>query len=62
MTDNNYVEIELWKYDPIVYTVDGMVDIISLNYVELIQVYPTFFEWLRIIMPLPVMSLTRNKK
>lgn len=30
MTDNDYIEIELWKYNPSVYTSDGMVDIVSL--------------------------------
>ena len=30
MTDNAYVEIELWKYNPSVYTSDQMVDIVSL--------------------------------
>ena len=30
MTDNDYVEIELWKYNPSVYTSDQMVDIVSL--------------------------------
>ena len=30
MTDNAYVEIELWKYNPSVYTSDEMVDIVSL--------------------------------
>lgn len=30
MTDKNYVEIELWKYNPSVYTSDEMVDIVSL--------------------------------
>lgn len=30
MTDNDYVEIELWKYNPSVYTSDEMVDIVSL--------------------------------
>ena len=30
MTDNDYVEIELWKYNPTVYTADEMVDIVSL--------------------------------
>ena len=30
LTGNNYVEIELWKYDPKAYAVDGMVDMISL--------------------------------
>lgn len=30
MTDNDYVEIELWKYNPLVYTSDEMVDIVSL--------------------------------
>lgn len=30
MIDNDYVEIELWKYNPSVYTSDEMVDIVSL--------------------------------
>ena len=30
MTDNNYIEIELWKYNPSIYTSDEMVDIVSL--------------------------------
>ena len=30
MTDNDYIEIELWKYNPSVYTSDEMVDIVSL--------------------------------
>ena len=30
MTDNDYVEIELWKYNPSIYTADEMVDIVSL--------------------------------
>lgn len=30
MTDNDYIEIELWKYNPSVYISDGMVDIVSL--------------------------------
>ena len=30
MVDNNYVEIELWTYNPSVYTSDEMVDIVSL--------------------------------
>ena len=28
--DNRYVEIELWKYNPLVYATDGIVDIVSL--------------------------------
>ena len=27
---NDYVEIELWKYNPSAYMADGMVDIVSL--------------------------------
>lgn len=30
MKDNDYVEIELWKYNPSIYTADEMVDIVSL--------------------------------
>ena len=30
MTDNDYIEIELWKYNPSVYISDEMVDIVSL--------------------------------
>ena len=30
VTDNDYVEIELWKYNPLAYTSDEMVDIVSL--------------------------------
>ena len=30
MTDNDYIEIELWKYNPLAYTSDEMVDIVSL--------------------------------
>lgn len=30
VTDNKYVEIELWKYNPELYAVNGMVDIVSL--------------------------------
>ncbi|MBR3602575.1 MAG: MarR family transcriptional regulator [Lachnospiraceae bacterium] len=30
MADNDYIEIELWKYNPSVYTSDEMVDIVSL--------------------------------
>ena len=30
LKDNDYVEIELWKYNPLVYTSDEMVDIVSL--------------------------------
>lgn len=30
MTNSDYVEIELWKYDPIVFASEGMVDIVSL--------------------------------
>ena len=30
ITDQNYVEIELWKYNPLAYTSDEMVDIVSL--------------------------------
>lgn len=30
MTDNYYVEIELWKYNPLAYSTDGIVDIVSL--------------------------------
>lgn len=30
MLDNRYVEIELWKYNPLVYATDGIVDIVSL--------------------------------
>lgn len=30
MTDSDYVEIELWKYNPMVFASEGMVDIVSL--------------------------------
>lgn len=30
MADSDYVEIELWKYNPIVFASDGIVDIVSL--------------------------------
>lgn len=30
MTGTDYVEIELWKYDPSVYAFDDVVDIVSL--------------------------------
>lgn len=30
VTDNHYVEIELWKYNPLTYATDGIVDIVSL--------------------------------
>lgn len=30
MTDNDYIEIELWKYNPSLYASDEMVDIVSL--------------------------------
>lgn len=30
MMDNHYVEIELWKYNPLTYAAEGIVDIVSL--------------------------------
>lgn len=30
MSDSDYVEIELWKYNPAVFVTDEMVDIVSL--------------------------------
>lgn len=30
MTDSDYIEIELWKYNPMVFASDGIVDIVSL--------------------------------
>ena len=30
VADDDYVEIELWKYNPCIYSVNGMVDIVSL--------------------------------